>query len=572
MKPLFAALIVAGCLPAYAATDVSGGRDVRVALFTTRDVRRVVMTPMAAGAWTSACPTCKHKPLTAPLAVSSGEVYAGGTLRVADASDATTVAVASGLWHMRANAHGLDVVLTIPSEHYAAAVVSAEAAADEPQESLRALAIVARTYALNGTHYHAGAGHLPAELCDSTQCQALRLGSLSSTVNDAVRATAGETVWFGTTRAEVFFSQHCGGQTADASEAWSGGSTRGVPYLRSHADAYCLRRGPAAWHASLSLDEVRIIAQREGWHIPSRVANVRVAQRSGSGRALKLEVRGTAGDVSALSASALRFAVGRALGWNRIRSDLYDVALRDNTLVFDGRGHGHGVGLCQAGATEMAVEHHDARSILAFYFPGTHVRITTSDEGWVETRVGPIQVRSAHALSSETRDALIRAWQNAVQRFSIAKPPEPIVIFAPSTEMYRQMTGQPGWNLASTRGNVVTLQPEQLLRGPDRDEEHTLRHELLHVLIETEATDRAPLWLREGLADALSVEAYTVASADDSGAELDGMLSHANSLGAATVAHIVAGARVHWLIEHYGFATVRGWLKSGVPASVVAGR
>jgi stage II sporulation protein D len=572
-RHFFACIVLAmTALPAAAALTDTGARDVTVAMFTTRDVRSALITPAAPGAWTATCTTCAHKPLTSPLVVTHGETYAGGTLRVADASDAKSAVTAAGLWHIRANARGVDVVLTIPSERYTAAVVSAEAAANEPTESLRALAIVARTYALNGTHYHAGAGHLPAQLCDSTQCQVLRLSQIPTAVNDAVLATAGETLWFGTTRAEVFFSQHCGGQTADVNEAWTSGNKRTVPYLKSHADVYCLRKGAAAWHASITLDELKTVAQREGWRLPSRIVGVSITQRSVSGRAAKLVLRGAAGETNALSANALRFAVGRALGWNRIRSDLYDVALHNNDLVFDGRGHGHGVGMCQAGATQMAVEHHNARDILAFYFPGTHVRITRHDEGWIETRVGGVDVHSIHPLSTEIHDEVMTAWQNASQRFPVAKPPKPFVIFAPSTEMYRQMTGQPGWNLASTRANVVTLQPEQLLRRPGSDAEHTLRHEFLHVLIEGEATDRAPLWLREGLAGALSAEAFTGSRGDDTGAELDAMLQHADSLGSATMAHIVAGFRVHWLIDHYGFSTVRGWLKSGVPASVVAGK
>jgi stage II sporulation protein D len=570
-----ASLALATVLSAHAAVTDAGARDVSVAMFTTRDVSSVLITPAAPGAWTAACATCTHKPLTSPLTISSGEVYAGGTLRVGETSDTKSAVTAAGLWHLRGYAHGIDVVLTLPSERYTAAVVSAEAAANEPAESLRALAIVARTYALNGAHYHAGAGHLPAQLCDSTQCQVLRLSQIPTAVNDAVRDTAGETLWFGNTRAEVFFSQHCGGQTADVNEAWTSGSKRPVPYLKSHADTYCLRKGPAAWHTSISLDEMKTVAQREGWHVPPRIVSVSITQRSVSGRAAKLSVRGAAGETNTLSATALRFAVGRALGWNRIRSDLYDVALRNNALVFDGRGHGHGVGLCQAGATEMAIEHHDARSILAFYFPGTHIRITANDEGWIETRVGNVTVRSNTALSNDTRDQLTLAWQNAKNSFPSAKSPETLVIFSPSTELYRQMTGQPGWNLASTRGSVVTLQPATVMRRPGLNggsQVSIMEHEFLHVLIEGEATERAPVWLREGLAEALVAGGFTASIPTQSNQEIDTMLQHADSWGAANAAHIIAGVCVKVLIDHYGLSTVRGWLKSGVPASVAAGK
>src|ERR1039458_3612909 len=109
---------------------------------------------------------------------------------------------------------------------------------------ISALAILARTYALNGSHYTAAPGRLAAELCDSTECQAMRLEAPPPAIDDATRATAGETLWFSAGRAEVFFSQNCGGITEDAGVVWP--KLRGLPYLRSHADPYCLRRDSPA--------------------------------------------------------------------------------------------------------------------------------------------------------------------------------------------------------------------------------------------------------------------------------------------------------------------------------------
>ena len=382
--------------------------NITVALFTTQTVRSVTITPQAPGAWSATCSTCAHHPLTQPLIIAKGELFLGGTLSVA--TETKTKATTSGLWHIRANREGLDVVVTIPSEHYTAAVLAAEASANEPPQSLQALAILARTYGLNGPHYHAPEGHLPADVCDSTQCQALRFAAIPDPVRAAVEATAGETLWFHGARAQVFFSQHCGGTTAGASEAWT--PTSPLPYLRSHPDPYCLRTGPASWHASLSLAELQTLAQQEGWHLPPHTVQVTVTKRTPSGRAAQILFRNSDRATIPLDASALRFAVGRALGWNRIRSNLYDVALRDGALVFDGRGHGHGVGLCQAGATQMAADHKDARSILAFYFPGTTVGITAHDRGWIETNIAGIHARSTAALSSDTSDCHCQCLAN----------------------------------------------------------------------------------------------------------------------------------------------------------------
>ena len=62
--------------------------------------------------------------------------------------------------------------------------------------------------------------------------------------------------------------------------------------------------------------------------------------------------------------------MGRALGWNTVRSDRLEVAVNNGRLMFEGSGEGHGVGLCQRGADQMGMEGHGYREILAFYFPG----------------------------------------------------------------------------------------------------------------------------------------------------------------------------------------------------------
>ena len=545
-----------------------GGRDVSIALFSTRSLHAVTLTPLGSGSWVARCAQCAHASLTTPLRVTaSTEIFAGGSLRVTDDGSGEG-RTATGLWHLRAGGRDgeIDVVLTLPSERYVAAVLNAEAAAGEPVQSLRALAILARTYALNGSHYSAAPGHLTAELCDSTECQAMLPGSVSQAIEDAAQATAGETLLFGARRAEVFFSQNCGGSTEDAGAVWP--NLRGVPYLRSHADPYCVRRNSAAWHAEVTLAEFAEIAKAEGWRVPANIVGARVAERSASHRALRVVFVGGNGVTAIVSASALRFGIGRALGWDRVRSDAYEVAVRNGVLVFDGRGHGHGVGLCQEGAAEMAAEGKDAREILAFYFPGTAVRILRTDEGWRETHVDAITLRATQAASAERKAVLEQTWSEAQRRFPTRHAIAPEIVFAPSTEVFRQMTVQPGWELASTRGNTIVLQPESV-RADARDSSPLLLHEMLHVLVEAEAGERAPLWLREGLVEVLaSQSAEGVTGNSMSVGAIENALTHADSLRASQRAHLAAAALVRRLVDRYGVSTVRGWLSSGVPAGV----
>jgi stage II sporulation protein D len=74
-----------------------------------------------------------------------------------------------------------------------------------------------------------------------------------------------------------------------------------------------------------------------------------------------------------MSGEELRVAVGRRLGWSRLPSARFTVEKRGLALHFAGAGFGHGVGLCEAGAAELARRGADARAILGRYLPGAEV-------------------------------------------------------------------------------------------------------------------------------------------------------------------------------------------------------
>jgi stage II sporulation protein D len=272
-----------------------------------------------------------------------------------------------------------------------------------------------------------------------------------------------------------------------------------------------------------------------------------------------LEFVGRDGVRAQVSASALRLAIDRALGWNKVRSDWYDIGVHNGTLIFDGRGFGHGVGLCQFGASEMAVERKNPREILAFYFPGTVVGIGPNDNGWVNEDTLGIKVRSAARLTAEQREEIESSWQEAKTLFPLRTSIAPKISFAPSAELFRQMTSQPGWMLASTSGSRIVLNAKPMLNHK------TLRHEMLHALVESEASTKAPLWLREGLVEVLDGE---TAGSTMSEAAMEAELSHPTTRGTSEQAHRAAAAKVRAMVAQYGMAPVRSWLVSGVPASV----
>ena len=64
----------------------------------------------------------------------------------------------------------------------------------------------------------------------------------------------------------------------------------------------------------------------------------------------------------------------KAVGYGAIKSTRFSVKNSKNEIVFSGSGNGHGVGLCQWGAKQRALDGFVSREILSYYYPGTELK------------------------------------------------------------------------------------------------------------------------------------------------------------------------------------------------------
>ena len=105
-----------------------------------------------------------------------------------------------------------------------------------------------------------------------------------------------------------------------------------------------------------------------------------IATRNASGRLVRLTLDGLR--PREISGADFRTVVGRALGWQHIRSTAFDVSRSGQGFRFVGAGSGHGVGLCVMGSARLAAGGRTAQAILAQYFPGTELStLKASDTG-----------------------------------------------------------------------------------------------------------------------------------------------------------------------------------------------
>ena len=462
---------------------------------------------------------------------------------------------------IRARGGVLEIVVTMPVERYVERVVASESTAADNVESLKALAIVVRTFALHEPH-----GHADYDLCDSTHCQLLRWsteGERGLRAHAATLETAGETLWFHGRRALAYFNKDCGGRTAAVNEAWPG--AHAVPYLVSRADPYCLRDGGRQWASEITRAVLTETLAADGLVRPGWT-DLTVVRRGVSGRAVLLRVGGTE-----ISAEQFRMAAGERLGWNKIPSTWFEVSRDGDRFLFHGRGWGHGVGLCQKGAAVMAAEGRTAAQILSQYFPGANAADESTGLMWKSFSKDGFVLETLDAGDARFLPQLSRVRAEAAERSGLhAAAPITVRAFA-STESFRDATLAPGWVAAFTEGNWIATQPLRVLAGK-KMLEGTLRHEFLHALVENAAGPAAPLWLREGLVDAWSEDgaAPSGPAALGTGA-VDAALAHATSAAESQAAHRAAEWYAARLLARYGRGQVLGWLRSGVPAGIVAG-
>ncbi len=449
-------------------------------------------------------------------------------------------------------------IVEVPAEQYVAAVLAGEASEFRNDEALKAMAVAARTYAARFRSRHAAEGF---DFCSTTHCQRAILGGARGRFQKAAEETRGQLLWFHSRPALAVYSANCGGMVEAVGAVWPGEQ---APYLSVHPDPYCRVSQQAHWHYEISasalaraLIAVRLLA-------PPDLNRVIVLRRTSSGRVRTLSLAG-ANRSRLITASSFRFATGRTLGWNTLRSELYTVRSRDGKISFEGRGEGHGVGLCQDGADEMAAQGKTYKDILRFYYPGTSISRLAEDVEWFSVRDKQLEIFARRKGTAESALQNTKAAFDQIRaRYHFDVPQLISVYVYPDLESFRNSTSEPGWIAAHTAGSRIDTQPFDIL------ERHggfapVIRHELLHILIENNARPGLPLWFREGLVMCLAGTSVV----RNAPSPHDAYISDREDAELTRNAYNAAAHRVGDLRTRYGTAELLRWLKEGIPSEAM---
>lgn len=299
------------------------------------------------------------------------------------------------------------LVNEVPLESYLRGVVPHEIGTNAPAAAVEAQAVIARTYALRNLRRFAIDNY---QLCADTHCQVYYgLSGTSPNTDKAIAATRSQVLTYNNQLVDALYSSTTGGVTAYFSDVWNGEDR---PYLRpvldaannfwnlsekSLADENNFRKfinskegfnesawNTFRWHRETPIEDITKLLQKfltiknSPYAKFNTLEAMAVVKRSRSGRILEMAVKTDLG-VFTLEKDEIRSAFAAPISTlfyieplNKGKPDLWGYA-------FIGGGFGHGVGLSQTGAQNLAKIGWSNPQILQFYYPGTEIQTLNSD-------------------------------------------------------------------------------------------------------------------------------------------------------------------------------------------------
>ena len=244
----------------------------------------------------------------------------------------------------------LELVNEVEFETYIAGVVQSEIYGKKT-DIFRIQAIISRTWALRNMGKHQGDGY---NFCDQVHCQAYLNRCMRPDIMMGAIESSGETLvdQFGGL-IETPFHSNSGGETANSEDVWRSA----LPYLRSVEDTFSLRMKQSDWVKIISIDRwLKYFSKTHKINIEDSANLDTLLNFTQEHRKVRL-----------MGVPLTRIRVD----W-QLKSTFFSVVMdsASNSVILQGHGYGHGVGLSQEGAIRMVELGIPYDSILRHYYTG----------------------------------------------------------------------------------------------------------------------------------------------------------------------------------------------------------
>lgn len=243
----------------------------------------------------------------------------------------------------------LFILNEVELNHYVAGVIESEIGNVKDDQLLKVQAVISRTYALKHIDRHKLESF---ELCDQVHCQVYHgrarfntmiVPAVDSTHYEVIQDESGNLI-------EAVFHANCGGQTVNSEDVWS----KKRDYLRSVIDTFCVTEKQAHWKKEIDKQKwLNYLSSKSG-------------KTTSDACEFEYEYRLTKLPCCDVNTEDLRDDF-------KLRSTFFSVQETQDKVILNGRGFGHGVGMCQEGSIKQAKLGINYKSIIHFYY--TNIQI-----------------------------------------------------------------------------------------------------------------------------------------------------------------------------------------------------
>lgn len=292
-----------------------------------------------------------------------------------------------GIIELRTTAEGIVIINQLPVESYLCRVVPSEMPSDYELEALKAQAVCARSFAFRQMESYAYPEY-EAHVNDSTDFQVYGNSKPQEASTKAVAETGGETVQYGGNIVTTYYySTSCGNTTSV--EAWGTQPSDSNAYLKSvevaGKDGDYEKELP--WYKWKAEAPVQTVEESISCFTGKDIGTLHTVEVTGRGPgdvAIQITATGDKGSVTVETENKIRTALAGDYEIERqdgskskcsklLPSAFITIEKSGNTFVISGGGFGHGIGMSQNGANQMAKQGKNYREILKLFYQGVTI-------------------------------------------------------------------------------------------------------------------------------------------------------------------------------------------------------
>lgn len=252
------------------------------------------------------------------------------------------------------NSNIITFINQIDVDKYVASVILSETYPNLPYEFYKAKAIVVRTYTIYMINIEKKHINDKYDLCNTTHCQLYRGKCNNQTIINACNETKNMIIVDNDNLPILaVYHSNSGGLTNSSENYWG----KSLPYLITKNDEYSTKSKNSTWTYTMPKEQWLSYLAKFG--IDSTNKNFENATNFYQPLRKKFFI-----DTLTLRKIREDF---------NLKSTYFNITTEGDKVIFNGRGYGHGVGLSQEGAIEMAKEGKTFTEILDFYYPNTKI-------------------------------------------------------------------------------------------------------------------------------------------------------------------------------------------------------